>query len=149
MCKPCVNQILPCANHNQLCVNFFAPYAKLQPHNSQQFQRVLQNPLVTLPIFMCLLRAAHSWFNQVKSLFGTKKRLVSLYHSFTGFAPRCSPGSAAAWLICSLLVRGHRLQHERAASGEAAIGIPRAASSAQERCESTASALALQAPPWS
>ena len=50
----------------------------MQTHNSQQFQRVLQNPLVTLPIFMCLLRAAHSRFNQVKSLFGVRKSLLTL-----------------------------------------------------------------------
>jgi hypothetical protein len=60
----------------------------MQTHNSQRFQRVLQNPLVTLPIFMCLLRAAHSRFNQVKSLLGSEK-VYSLYHSFTWFAPRC------------------------------------------------------------
>jgi hypothetical protein len=48
----------------------------MQTHKSQQFRKVLQNPLVTLPILMFYLSAAHSWFNQVKSLFGVKKSLL-------------------------------------------------------------------------
>ena len=70
-CKPWVNQILSCANQNQPCVNFFAPYAN--PYIS-----AIPQCFVTLPILMFLLRAAHSCFNQVKSLFGVKKSLLSL-----------------------------------------------------------------------
>ncbi len=55
----------------------------MQTHKSQQFRIVLQNPLVTLLMLMFLLRAAHSWFNQVKSLLGVKKSLLT----FTLFTP--------------------------------------------------------------
>ena len=50
----------------------------MQTHASQQFRNVLQNPVEPRPIFTCLLRAAHSWFNQVKSPFGVKKSLLIL-----------------------------------------------------------------------
>ncbi len=48
----------------------------MQTHKSQQFWNVLQNPVDPGLIFTCLLRAAHSWFNQMNSLFGVKKSLL-------------------------------------------------------------------------
>ncbi len=58
-----------------------------QTHKSQQFRNVLQNPVDPGPIFTWLLRAAHSWFNQVKSLFGVKKVYPGL-HSLHRLAPQ-------------------------------------------------------------
>jgi hypothetical protein len=59
----------------------------IQTHKSQQFRNVLQNPVDPGPSFTWLLRAAHFWFNQVKSLLGVKKSLLS----FTQFTQACPP----------------------------------------------------------
>jgi hypothetical protein len=59
----------------------------MQTHKSQQFRNVLQNPVGPGPIFTWLLRAAHSWFNQVKSLLGVKTSLLR----FTQFTQACPP----------------------------------------------------------
>jgi hypothetical protein len=62
----------------------------MQTHKYQQFRNDLQNPLVTLPILMFLLSAAHSWFNQVKSLLGVNFILLGL----TQFSRVCPPMEA-------------------------------------------------------
>ncbi len=85
-CKPWVNQILSCANQNQLYVNFFAQYAT---HKSQQFRNVLQNPVDPGPILHAYYVQHNSWFNQTKSLFGVKKSLLSL----SQFSRVCPPMS--------------------------------------------------------
>ncbi len=56
----------------------------MQIHKSQQFRNVLQNPVDPEPIFAWLLSAAHSWFNQVNSLFGVKKKTTQVYTVYTG-----------------------------------------------------------------
>ena len=76
--------IVLCKPRSAVCKLFLHD---MQTHKSQEFQIVLQNPLVTLPILMCLLRAAHSWFNQVKSLLGVKKSLPRL----SQFSRVCPP----------------------------------------------------------
>ena len=77
----------------------------MQTHTSQQFRNVLQNPLVTLPIFMFLLRAAHSWFNQVKSPFGVKKSLLSLSPVWRVCPPMLDASSSEApWFLPALQI---------------------------------------------
>ena len=87
----------------------------MQTHNYQQFRRVLQNPLVTLPFFMCLLRAEHSRFNQVKSLFGVRKSLLTLSHFLR---------------VCPLMQRG------RGDGRSLRIRPPLAAGGVRQRCAS-------------
>ena len=71
----------------------------MQTHKSQQFRNVLQNPVEPEPIFTWLLRAAHSWFNQVKSLFGGQKCLlrftVTQFNSLHRLTPRSSNADAS------------------------------------------------------
>ncbi len=62
----------------------------MQTHKSQQFRNVLQNPLVTLPILIFLLRATHSWFNELQSgevTFWGQKKFTQVYTIYTGLPP--------------------------------------------------------------
>jgi hypothetical protein len=81
MSKP---NIVLCKPKSAVCKLFLH---HMQTHKSQQFRNVLQNLVDPGPIFTWLLRAAHSWFNQVKSLFGVKK-VYSGLHSLHRLAPR-------------------------------------------------------------
>jgi hypothetical protein len=55
-----------CANQKWPFVNF------IKPQNLGYTLAVLQNHAAYILSFMCILRAAHSWFNQGKSIFAVK-----------------------------------------------------------------------------
>ncbi len=86
MCKPCVNQILPSANQNQPCVNFFCTICK---HTTLSNSNVFCKTLWRHFLFSCAYYVPHiSGSTRWNHFFGSEK-VYSLYHISCGFAHRC------------------------------------------------------------
>ncbi len=102
----------------------------MQTHKYQRFRNVLQNPVDAGPIFTWLLCAAHSWFNQGKSLFGVKKGLLR----FTQFTQACPPVAAKA-------VSALSIAHKEETAPALAITLAAEAAAALAHLEVSAPAL--------
>jgi hypothetical protein len=85
MCKQWVNQILSCANQNQPCVNFFAPYAN--PYISAIPNCFAKSSRDT-SYFNVLIQCRTFLVQSGEVTFGGQKKFSQFITIFTGLPPR-------------------------------------------------------------
>jgi hypothetical protein len=108
MCKPNIvlyksaNQILSCTTQYRPCANYLSPHAN---------SKISSIPIYfanswRLPVYFVrqrLLRAAHFWFNLVKSLLRVKKSLLR-FTWFTLTCPQRFTDDISKYIACMLVV---------------------------------------------